>query len=199
MAKHVTFHLGGHEYQAAPVKIERKKLYGWSEIIALDDEGGECTLVSVDESGSRIIPKGGTGMGILTPQLRWVDRTALKAVTADGKDAPVIPSSYDTPIALEKTAGAERLLDYVITALYQVECADGLADALGDAIYEFPFNPKADYEGSAAFLLVSNGTVFMLAGWETRFEYLGLSEAEVIEEDEEEAGEEDGDIDFSMF
>ena len=57
MAKNLSFTLDGAEYFAAPVKIERKKLYGWSEVIALDDEGNECSLVTVDETGSFIIPK----------------------------------------------------------------------------------------------------------------------------------------------
>ena len=71
MAKNLIFTLGGAEYAAAPVKIERKKLYGWSEIVALDAEGEKCAVVTVDETGSFIIPKGGLGLGILTPQGQW--------------------------------------------------------------------------------------------------------------------------------
>jgi len=101
MAKNLSFTLDGAEYFAAPVKIERKKLYGWSEVIALDDEGNECSLVTVDETGSFIIPKGGTGMGILAPDGKWADRSSLKAVDAEGKDAPLVPSSFDAPVVLD--------------------------------------------------------------------------------------------------
>ena len=55
MAKNLSFTLGGAEYAAAPVKIERKKLYGWSEVIALDDDGKECSVVTVDETGAAAV------------------------------------------------------------------------------------------------------------------------------------------------
>jgi hypothetical protein len=88
MAKNLAFTLEKAQYEAVPVKIERKKLYGWSELAAFDGGGEECSLMSLDETGSFIIPKGGAGLGILSPDGKWVDRASLKAVTADGKDAP---------------------------------------------------------------------------------------------------------------
>ena len=36
MAKELIFSLSGAEYAAAPTKLERKKLYGWSTLIATD-------------------------------------------------------------------------------------------------------------------------------------------------------------------
>ncbi|GHT60006.1 hypothetical protein FACS1894109_16980 [Spirochaetia bacterium] len=58
MAKCLNFSLGGVVHSATPVKVDRKKLYGWSETKAFDEEGHECMLASTDESGSVIIPKG---------------------------------------------------------------------------------------------------------------------------------------------
>lgn len=34
MAKELSFSLAGAEYAAAPVKLERKKIYGWSDLVA---------------------------------------------------------------------------------------------------------------------------------------------------------------------
>jgi hypothetical protein len=65
MAKALVFKYKDNEYPFSPVKIERKKLYSWTETIALDDEGNECKLVSMDESGTVIIPKGSMGLGVL--------------------------------------------------------------------------------------------------------------------------------------
>jgi hypothetical protein len=189
-----------------PIKIERKKLYGWTELIALDEDGKTCSSVSVDETGSLVISKGGVGMGILSPDLKWVDRSSLKALTEDGKDAPLIPSSYDAPIHLEALVSVEQFLDYTITALYQMEDAGAsltgseLAKAIGSGIYTFTFNPRSDYEGSEAFLLAEGQTAYMLLGYNPGFEFIGLEEAENIEVSDDEVEEdEDGDIDFSMM
>ena len=43
MAKDLIFNLLGTEYGAAPVKLERKKVYGWSDIVATNKEGNHNT------------------------------------------------------------------------------------------------------------------------------------------------------------
>jgi len=45
MAKELTFHLGGNAFAAAPVKLERKKLYGWSSLVATDRDGRICKTI----------------------------------------------------------------------------------------------------------------------------------------------------------
>jgi len=201
MARNLTFSLGGKQYCASPQKIERKKLYGWTETLALDDEGNECKLVSMDESGTLIIPKGGIGLGIVSPDMDWVERGALKAVTLDGEDAVLKKSSYDAPIVLERTVTPEQLLDNSITAFYLIEDADPeLIAAVGDAIYTFDYQYRDGYEGSNAFLIGNEGALFMLLGYASAFEMLSLEEAGYIEDaDAEEEEEENDDIDFSMF
>ena len=42
MAKELIFKLSGTDYAAAPVKLERKKIYGWTTLVATDKEGGVC-------------------------------------------------------------------------------------------------------------------------------------------------------------
>ena len=59
-----------------------------------------------------------------------------------------MPSSYDAPIALDKKVSAERLLDHIITAFYQLDGPPEFAAALGKDIFTFPFNPRSDYEGN---------------------------------------------------
>lgn len=45
MAKDLIFNLSGIEYAAAPIKLERKKIYGWSEIVATNKEGEVCQSI----------------------------------------------------------------------------------------------------------------------------------------------------------
>jgi hypothetical protein len=197
MAKELVFHLDGAEYSAGPVKIERKKLHGWSEVKALDDQGNECASVNMDEGGTLILPKGSLGMGVLSPEGEWVERSSLKAVTPDGADAPLVPSSYDAPVLLDREASIEEFLDHNVAALYQlVGASDAFIRALGNKIFSFTYNLRADYEGSPAFVLAQDGTVYMFAGWKTDFAFLSLNQVAALDEDEEES---DDEIDFSFM
>ena len=45
MARELTFKLAGSDYSAAPVKLERKKIYGWTSIVATDRAGDVCNSV----------------------------------------------------------------------------------------------------------------------------------------------------------
>ena len=196
MAKDLIFTLSGAEYSASPTKIDRKKLYGWSDVKALDDTGAECLAVNMDEGGTLILPKGSMGLGILSPEGEWVERSALKALTPDGQDAPLVPSSYDGPVVLEREAGVEEFLDHNITALYQLVGASGeFIRALGDTIYTFIYNPRADYEGSPAFVLARDGAAYLFTGCKTDFAFLSLNETALLDEEEEDSADET-EIDF---
>ncbi|MDR3353337.1 MAG: hypothetical protein LBO00_10145 [Zoogloeaceae bacterium] len=198
MARKLTFSIGGVTHDAVPNKVERGKLYGWSETVALDDDGNECKAVSMDETGTLIIPKGGLGMGILSEDRKWVDRASLRVVTLDGEDAPLIKSSYEGVIVLEREVSAEEFLDHSITAVYQLAADPELVQAVGEKIHAFTYSFRDSYEGSPAFVLASGGVLFMLVGYNTVFEMLSLNEFGAIEADEEAAEDEDDEIDFSM-
>jgi hypothetical protein len=202
MAQEIVFSIGGKEFAALPAKIDRKKLYGWSEIHAFDDDGNECTLVSTDSSGTIVIPKGGVGLGILSDDGKWIERSRLKTVTADGSDAELIPSSYGRVNAPVK-ASEEDLLDCSITAFYHMEADEDFVKAVGGDIYKFDYCYRDAYESSPAFLLTSEidskKGLFMFIGKENAFEFLGLTEISVAEDTEAEDEEEGDDMDFSMF
>jgi len=203
MASQLSFSLSGREFSAVPAKVDRRKLYGWTEVHAFDDDGAPCTLVSTDQSGTIIIPKGGVGLGIVSAEGNWVERSSLKTVTADGNAAPLIPSSYAKANVLEK-ARTEDLLDCAITAFYHLAGEDDLIDAIGSGIYRFDYCYRDSYETSPAFLLTTEldgkKALFMLVGRENAFEFIGLNEIAVAEETEGEGEEEEGDaMDFSMF
>jgi len=200
MPRSLVFTVGEAAYDTAPTKVDRRKLYGWATTIAVDDAGSECRLASMDGSGTFIIPPGGTGLGVLGPDGEWVDRAQLRAVTIDGQDAPLLPSSFDGPIDLSQTATANDLLDHNIVSVYQLSGASGLADALGGRIASFEYCYRAGYVASDAFVLAADGEVFMLVGYKNTFEFVGLRQAEEVDEpDEPNIDDDDDDIDFSMF
>jgi hypothetical protein len=198
MARRLSFLLGGQTLGGSPTKVDRKRLYGWSEIVALDDTGAECRLISVDQTGTLIIPKGGVGLGLTSADGRWVDRAQLQAVTSDGRPAVRQPSSYDAPVPLAKS-DADELLSCSVTALYELDDPDdGLAQAIGGDVYAFDYFFRAGHTGSRAFLLANEGTVFMLVGHPNDFEYLSLNEAAAVDEVEEDEEDESDELDFSF-
>ena len=204
MARTLKFSLKDREYAASPTKIDRKKLYGWTETLALDDDGNECKLVNADETGTFIIPKGGTGLGILSESGKWVNRAQLQAVNQNDEPADLISSSFNVTINLEQKVTQETYLDHNITAVYQMDDTDeALIEAIGDDIYTFSYSYRDSYDGSPAFLLTADvpemgKKLFLMIGIENNFEMLALEEMGIIEETEEETDTEE-ELDFSMF
>lgn len=200
MARQLTFRIKRKEYTVIPVKIDRKKLYGWTEIIALDEQGRTCNLVSTDDTGTLIIPKGGTALGMLSSDGKWVERTQLKTVRQDGSEAEIIPSSFSVVIPLKQKVTDEEFLDYSITDFYQLDnVPDDLLKAIADDIYTFDYTYLDSYETTPAFLMVSDATLFMLLGYKNRFNMLCLGECSVVDDDDDYIEVTDDDIDFSMF
>ena len=59
MAKELIFKLGGADFAAAPVKLERKKIYGWTDTVATVKSGAVCESAYLSTDDSLIIPSGG--------------------------------------------------------------------------------------------------------------------------------------------
>lgn len=199
MARTLTFRLGRKTYDAAPVKIDRRKLYGWTGVVAYDDRGGPCTVVSTDETGTLIIPKGGTASGLLSPEGRWVERSELRTVCADGTPAVLLASSFSGVVALDRRVTDEEFLDHDITDFYELRSADGeLSERIGLAIYGFDYCYNDGCEGYPAFVLAADGRLFLLIGRRLRFDLIAYEEPGHF--DEEAPDEETDDaFDFAMF
>ena len=200
MARNLVFSVKGAEYSVSPTKVDRSKLYGWTALKALDDDGKECSMVNMDETGTLIIPKGGLGLALLSPEREWVERSNLKAIKADGTDAEQVPSSFAAPIELKQTVDTDTFLDHDINLVYQLEGDDELLNAVGEDIYSFTYSYRDSFKGDPAFVLKAANTLFMLVGRKAVFEMLNLTQAETIDNDDSEDDEEEsGDLDFTMM
>ena len=197
MGKTLALKLNGTLFNTEPLKIERKKLYGFSKTFVYDENGEECETASFDEDTSYIIPKGGIGMGILSPEGLWVERNTLKASNEDDEDARLVQSSYECITELNYKVPADTILNYCITSFYELPGND-FAVAIGNNVFTFDYCYRASYEPATAFILTSEGTAFMLTGHETRFKMLSLPEEITLDEDEAE-NEDDEEIDFYMM
>ena len=73
MAKELIFKLSGAEYNAAPVKLERKKIYGWTDIVATDKNGDVCGSAYLSPDDALIIPSGGLKQAVVNEEGRWIE------------------------------------------------------------------------------------------------------------------------------
>ena len=201
MAKPLILKLSGVEYPLAPTKLERRKLYGWTEMRATTPDGDVCNSVGLASNGQIIIPKGAIKLGILKEDGSWLDKSELVAVHFDGTPAEFVPSSFDSELILEKKVSIEDFLNYTITSVYQLEgeAASNFISAIGSEIYTFKFNYRGDYEASDAFLLCTEKSPYIFVGTKAQFDFIGLEEQSVIDEPDDEVQIDEDELDFSMM
>ena len=198
MAKELVFTLLGINFPATPIKLERKKIYGWTEVVATDKNGKACQSAYLSPNDSLIIPSGGLKQATVDELGQWVEKSEMIAYSEDGAEAlPVLPSSFDAPIELKEKASAEEFLDNDWESVYQLVNAD-LAAAVGEDIYKFEFSYRGGTNHNDAYLLNTPGGLFLFAGDRQEFPLVSLEEETTID-DNEEPEEEIDELDFSMF
>ena len=199
MAKELIFKLAGTDYAAAPVKLERKKIYGWTTLVATDRAGGVCESAYLSPDDSLIIPSGGLKQATVDSEGRWVDKSGLKAYSEDGeRELPVLPSSFDAPIDLAQKVSAEEFLDNDWESVYQLDNPE-LATAVGDDIFKFDFRYRSGTNQNDGYLLNTPGGLFLFAGDKQEFPLLSLSEEAAIDDTEEPEEDSLDELDFSML
>ena len=120
----------------------------------------------------------------------------------DGKDAVLVPSSYDVTIELE-SATLDELFNLEVNAVYQLNWEDAgakagmLKELEGGKLFRFVFNYRADYEGADAVLLSAQNEVFALTGRLLEFEF--LENKSVAPVTIAETAEQEEDVDFGML
>lgn len=198
MAKELVFKLSGIDFTAAPVKLERKKVYGWTDTVATDKDGEACVSAYLSPDDSLVIPSGGLKQASVDSDGRWIDKSELIAYSEDGENKlPVLPSSFDASIELNTKATIEEFLDNDWESVYQLVNPE-LAAAVDDDIYKFEFSYRGGTNHNDAYLLNTPGGLFLFAGDKQEFPLVSLAEETTID-DNEEPEEEIDELDFSMF
>lgn len=205
MAKPITFNTGEKTFQAAINKVDRDKVYGYIEESVSDANGEPCLTGSLMDDGSTIIMSGATALKTVDSNNNEVDKKSLKAVYMDGKEAVLIPSSYEHEVKLDN-ANADDLYNLEVTAVYQLDFENlnvSKTEVLkyfdGDIYYRFVFNYRADYEGADAIMLATENDIFILTGRMLSFQYLeNKNQPVTIDETSEPVNEEDN-MDFGML
>ena len=198
MAKELLFSLGGSLYGSAPVKLERKKLYGWSSVVATDRQDMTCISAYLSPDDSMVIPSGAFKQGTVDDEGRWVDKSELTAYGENGQALAVVPSSFDSTIELHETVPAEEFLDHEWDSVYQLANTE-LADAVGDDIYVFPFSYKGGTTRNDGFLMRTDAGLFLFSGSKLDYPLVTLAQETVIDDFEDDLEEDIDELDFSMM
>lgn len=200
MAKQLTFQLFNRDFSLEPLKVDRKKIYGWSETLVTNQNGSLCGAALLNDDGMTIAPSGATKPGMLSDDGQWVSRDELVALDGNGQEAKPVASSFDNVIELGDIVSLDDFLSMNIDTVYQLsgEDAEEIAAIIGKNIYGFDFSYRGGYQSSDACLLASGSDIFMLIGTKNEFPFVSIVEEGIIEEEnpDEEMEEE---IDFNMF
>jgi hypothetical protein len=203
MAKNLNFIVGKNSFEAGITKVEREKVYGYVEEVVLDRNGNVSSSGNLLDDGQTLILSGETALKIVNEKNEEIDKKSLKTVYMDGKDAVLVPSSYDTPIQLNE-ASMDDLFNLEVSTIYQLNFEDSsskesfLKLLSGDKVYRFVFNYRADYEGADAIILTAQNQVFILTGRILEFEYLENKTITSVVEIQDEL-QEDEEMDFGML
>ena len=204
MAKAIQFVAGKLKFAAALTKIDRDKVYGFIEVKVNDDKGNPCIMGSLLDDGRTLVLNGATALKTVDASFNELDKKELKVVYQDGKDAVLVPSSYEGEVNLAETS-LDDLFNLEITSVYQLDFEDAaqkksVSDYLADGnVTHFVFNYRADYEGADAILIANADGIFALTGRIIDFPYLENKLAPVAATLVEETVEEEEGMDFGML
>jgi len=203
MAKAIQFNAGKLMFAASLTKVDRDKVYGFIEVKVNDDKGNPCTMGSILDDGKTLILNGATANKTVDASFNELDKKELKVVYQDGKDAVLVPSSYEGEVLLTETS-LDDLFNLEVTSVYQLDFEDALqkksvSDFLASGkVARFLFNYRADYEGADAILIANANGIFALTGRIIDFPFL-KNELEPISETLVEQPIEEEGMDFGML
>lgn len=203
MAKPLVFQFGDRDLPFDMTKVDRSKLYGYKATEAIDGSGSKCELATLTDDGQTIVASGGTGLGYVSPDGLWCDKSSLKPIDAEGNEIKPVPSSFAAPVKLFETATVDDYFQYNIKSVYQLQCELPVDDLLQElrkgTLFTFPYSYRGGLEADTGFLLCNEeGTVFLAVGTPTKAQFIGLQQQAALLEDEEDSEEADL-MDFDMI
>lgn len=201
MARQIVVRLGDEVSSFGITRVSREKLYGRRMRVVVDENGEPCKTALLTRDGSALLPQGTVSMIYLDDDFEVCERSDLQAVDEVGEPLEEVDSTLGVETELQGPVDATRVLDHVISAVYELE-PDELSETLKDAleggdIYETRFNYRKGFDDAPCFLLHGEEGYFALIGRPTEFEFLYLeTRVEELDDDEDPF---DDDLDFSMM
>ena len=204
MAKPLVFLYAGAEIAFEMNKVDRAKLYGYKEVEILDEDGDKCEMATLADDGHTIVGKGGTGLGYLSADGKWCEKSDLRPVDLNGVPIAPVGSSFSAPVPLGQQTTVADYLDHIIRSVYLMTANSEsplITELKNGTIYKFPYSFRGGLESDIAFLLANDKSeIYMAVGSSTTVSFVGLQQVAGVVGDEAEAVEEEtDDMDFGMI
>jgi len=196
MARKAEFTINGQSFFAELQKVDRRKLYGWSDEEVKDSSGSLCRLAGLVD-GRIVLPSGSTSLLTLNERGEEIDKSKLVGFDKSGKEVSIVPSVYDEKVLLRESTIDEYLL-LSVKSVYQLKTDESTNYFDEDKIYYFVFNYRADFEGDDAFLIKQGDDIFAVTGKKVDIEFVGVTEVEEEIVSPLDTSDED-ELDFAMF
>lgn len=200
MAKEPNFKYKNIHFSAALAKVDRDKVYGWTETKYKDDDGNECTFMSLLDDGKTLIGTGAIALRTIDAEGNEVEKSTLIARLDDGSQAVIHPSIFDKEAELDDSKSVQDYMDMDVKAVYQLKTSESLLPILevlqDKKVLYFPFNYRAGYDTDDAFLISQGHHIFAIVGKLTEFQYSTLALPSFLDD---EADDSSDDLDFNMF
>lgn len=181
-------------------RLERSKIYGTKKRVVLDSSGDVCTRAALTLDGSLLLSSGMTSQGYFTNEGRWVQRSEMVGIDAEGKVVETQLSTLGSSQIIEGPLDPHDLLDLDIESVYLLEPEDpesALSKSLksGD-LYRCPFRFSASLDSGTAILLANDEGFFALVGKTANAHWC---EEQSVFTDEVAVDEESDDLDFDSL
>ena len=196
MARKAEFIINGQSFFAELQKVDRKKLYGWTDTEVKDSSGSFCKLAGLAD-GRIVLPSGSTSLLTLDEKGEEIDKSKLVGFDKQGKEVAMVPSVYDEKVLLRESTIDEYLL-LSVKSVYHLKTDESISNFDDGKLYYFIFNYRADFEGDDAFLIKQGNDIFAVTGKKVEVEFVGIEEVEEEIISPVDTSDED-ELDFAMF
>ncbi|MFM2392263.1 MAG: hypothetical protein RLZZ546_240 [Bacteroidota bacterium] len=201
MAREPIFTYKGKSFTSALNKVDRDKLYGWTEVKYKDQNGQLCSYINMLDDGKTMVGSGGLSLKSIDEKGEEVDKAKLVATYLDGSPAVLHPSIFDIETELLDTKDIYEYLNMDVKSVYQLSIKEGLEELIEilkekTTLY-FKFNYRAGYDSDDAFLIHQEQNVFAIIGKIANFSYSSLNTSVQLEDVNEE--ENTDELDFNLF
>lgn len=202
MARALNLSFKGTPFNVNIDKIDRSKLYGYTNVDVKDDNGSSCGLATISEDGKHILSKGCVGYATLNERNEYMATADIHMKDKDGNLLEKRPSSFDLDDIPLEVSSVKEYLTIAVKSVYQLSAGDdtsisSLIPHLEEhKVLKFAFNYRADYDSDDAFVIHNEEAAFMVLGSVSPFQFIGLDQKpETVDAEEDD----DDDFDFGAL
>lgn len=107
-----------------PTKVERARIYGSRKRVAVDANGATCTKAVITDDGAQLLASGMIAQAYFTREGRWVPRSEMVGLDAEGNTMDSRPSTLGVSQDLEGPIEPAEILGLKIESVFYLEPAD---------------------------------------------------------------------------